>query len=767
MKWLIERQQIGYTGWNVVLVNSMSSLDFESYNLHYVAWFTLLLVGVILIFLDILLFRSFTDPVYRLLQTMQEFGKGNYDIKAKEEGIGELKNLSAHFNIMADKLQEQMEEIRRNERERQQMEKKLLQSQINPHFLFNTLNLIAGTAEIEDAVTTEKMINTLSRLFRYNLKTQTSIMPLEQEVKIMDDYMYLQQMRFGQRIKYMCDVDKECMDELVPAFVLQPLIENAIIHCYNKIVILSPKIQDAKRLRLANIQEERMVTGAIKNKVDKIWTDIWAGGITNPLTVIEQLTYLMFIRSLDEKELATEDFENMAGEKMEHIFPASAAGQSMRWSRFKDKDSREIFLTMQQRVFPAIKKMKYGRLPDFDANGELVEIADDPTRPDEGNTAFARYMDDAMFLIPTPQVLQKIITGLEDLYTHDIADLDMQGDLYEYMLGKLATAGQNGQFRTPKHIRDMIVEMVQPTPDDFICDPACGTAGFLVSSAQYLRAHYEDSMTSEQWQHFAGPMFTGFDMDRTMLRISAMNLMLHSITNPEIDYKDSVSKQNSICSKYTVCLANPPFKGTVDAESINDDLKAVTNTKKTELLFLALFLRMLKTGGRCACIVPDGVLFGSSKAHQSIRKELIENHQLRAVISMPSGVFKPYAGVSTAVLVFTKTGAGGTDKVWFYDMKADGFSLDDKRTEVKENDIPDIIARFHNLDAETDRKRTEQSFFVPKAEIAANGYDLSINKYKETEYVPVEYPSTTEILANLHELEMEITKGLAELEEMV
>ena len=510
-----------------------------------------------------------------------------------------------------------------------------------------------------------------------------------------------------------------------------------------------------------------MVTGAIKNKVDKIWTDIWAGGITNPLTVIEQLTYLMFIRSLDEKELATEEFESMAGEKMEHIFPASAAGQSMRWSRFKDKDSREIFLTMQQRVFPAIKKMKYGRLPDFDENGELVEIEDDPTRPDEGNTAFARYMDDAMFLIPTPQVLQKIITGLEDLYTHDIADLDMQGDLYEYMLLKLSSAGKNGQFRTPKQIRDMMVELVQPTPDDFICDPACGTAGFLVSSAQYLREHYEDTMTPEQWQHFAGPMFTGFDTDRTMLRISAMNLMLHSITNPEIDYKDSVSKQNSICGKYTVCLANPPFKGTVDAESINDDLKAVTNTKKTELLFLALFLRMLKTGGRCACIVPDGVLFGSSKAHQSIRKELIENHQLRAVISMPSGVFKPYAGVSTAVLVFTKTGAGGTDKVWFYDMKADGFSLDDKRTEVKENDIPDIIARFQNLDAEADRKRTEQSFFVPKEEIAANGYDLSINKYKETEYVPVEYPSTTEILADLHELEMEITKGLAELEEMV
>ena len=274
-------------------------------------------------------------------------------------------------------------------------------------------------------------------------------------------------------------------------------------------------------------------------------------------------------------------------------------------------------------------------------------------------------------------------------------------------------------------------------------------------------------MTSEQWENFAGDAFTGFDTDRTMLRISAMNLMLHSISHPEIDYKDSVSKQNQISDKFTMCLANPPFKGTVDAESINDNLKAVTNTKKTELLFLALFLRMLKKGGQCACIVPDGVLFGSSKAHNAIRKELVENHQLRAVISMPSGVFKPYAGVSTAVLVFTKTGAGGTENVWFYDMKADGFSLDDKRSEVAENDIPDIIQRFHHLDQETDRQRTEQSFFVPKQEIADNDYDLSINKYKKVEYVPVEYPSTTELMADLHELEMEITAGLAELEEML
>lgn len=508
-----------------------------------------------------------------------------------------------------------------------------------------------------------------------------------------------------------------------------------------------------------------MVTGVIRNKVDKIWTDIWAGGITNPLTVIEQLTYMMFIRALDEKELVNEEFENTVGGKVEKIFPQSASGQAMRWSKFKNNDPRDIYDIMSKRVFPAIKNMKYNRLPDFDDRGELIEIPD----KEEGgsNTAFARYMDDAMFLIPTPQVLQKIITGLDDLYEHDVTDMDIQGDLYEYMLGKLSTAGHNGQFRTPKQIIEMMVELLQPTPEDVICDPACGTAGFLVEAAEYIRKHYEDSMTSEQWENYMGPMFTGFDIDRTMLRISSMNLMLHSVSNPNVDYMDSVSKQNEIKNKFTLCLANPPFKGTVDAESINDDLKAVTNTKKTELLYVALFLRMLKKGGRCACIVPDGVLFGSSKAHKSLRKELVENHELRAVISMPSGVFKPYAGVSTAVLVFTKTGAGGTDNVWFYDMKADGLSLDDKRTPVAENDIPDIVKRFHNLEGEKERKRTEQSFFVAKEEIVKNDYDLSINKYKETEYVPVEYPSTTEIMADLHELEMDISAGLAELEDML
>ncbi len=487
-----------------------------------------------------------------------------------------------------------------------------------------------------------------------------------------------------------------------------------------------------------------MITGEIKNKIDKIWTDIWAGGLTNPITVIEQLTYLMFLRSLDEKELQNEQIEALSGENMPKIFPQDAEGQAMRWSKFKNKDSREIFDIISQKAFPFIKELS-----------------------GDNQTAFSKYMESATFMIPTPQVLQKIITGLEDLYEHDIAELDMQGDLYEYMLDKLATAGKNGQFRTPKHIRQMMVELMKPTPDDCICDPACGTAGFLVSACEYVRKNYESSMSPEQWEHFESTMITGFDTDPTMLRISAMNLMLHSITNPDIDYKDSVSKENGIDSKFDLILANPPFKGTVDAESINDNLKAVCNTKKTELLFIALFIRMLKKGGRCACIVPDGVLFGSSNAHQSLRKELVENQKLSAVISMPSGVFKPYAGVSTAVLVFTKTCAGGTDNVWFYDMKADGFSLDDKRSEIQDNDIPDIIERFHNPDKEADRERTEQSFFVPKQEIVDNGYDLSINKYKKTEYVAVEYPPTSEIMAELKELDKQIAIEMDELEKML
>ncbi|MBN7576852.1 DNA methyltransferase [Clostridium sp. 2-1] len=488
-----------------------------------------------------------------------------------------------------------------------------------------------------------------------------------------------------------------------------------------------------------------MITGEIKNKIDKIWLDIYAGGITQPLTVIEQLTYLMFIRSLDEKEMENESLELLGEEGITKIFPQTDEGQSMRWSKFKDKDSREIYDIVSSKVFPYIKAMN---------NNE--------------ESAFSRYMEDAMFLIPTPQVLQKIITGLDELYEHDIQNLDMQGDLYEYMLGKLATAGQNGQFRTPKHIRDLMVRLLEPTPDDKICDPACGTAGFLISSAEFIREKYETKMTTEQWEKFNGELFSGFDTDRTMLRLSAMNLMLHSISNPNINYADSVSKSNNIEDEYSIILANPPFTGTVDEEGIHDNLKSACNTKKTELLFLALFIRMLKVGGRCACIVPDGVMFGATKAHKALRKEIVDNQQLQAIISMPSGVFKPYAGVSTAILVFTKTNAGGTDKVWFYDMKSDGFSLDDKRNNLGDGgDISDIIERFHNLEKELDRKKIDQSFLVNKAEIEENDYDLSINRYKEIEYEKVEYDAPEEIMTRLDELALDISSKMEELRELM
>ena len=380
-------------------------------------------------------------------------------------------------------------------------------------------------------------------------------------------------------------------------------------------------------------------------------------------------------------------------------------------------------------------------------------------------------MGDAIFKIPTPLMLDKIVTALDGIYEQmaQIHDSDTRGDIYEYLLSKIATAGVNGQFRTPRHIIRMMVELMQPRPDDVICDPACGTSGFLVSAGEYLKEHHKEEIffNKQKKDHYMNHMFYGYDMDRTMLRIGAMNMMTHGIDNPFIEYRDSLSEQNTDREKYSLILVNPPFKGSLDADTVSADLLKICKTKKTELLFLALFLWMLKVGGRGAVIVPDGVLFGSSTAHKAICKELVEGNRLEAVISMPSGVFKPYAGVSTGILIFTKTGHGGTDKVWFYDMRSDGFSLDDKRTPVVENDIPDIIARFHDLKNEARRQRTEQSFFVPKTEIVENGYDLSINKYKKTEYKPVKYPPTQEIMADLHELEMQITAGLAELEGML
>lgn len=498
-----------------------------------------------------------------------------------------------------------------------------------------------------------------------------------------------------------------------------------------------------------------MLTGELRNKIDRLWETFWTGGITNPLDVVEQMTYLMFIHDLDETDNLRAKESAMLGLPYESIFTGEVrigermvAGEQLKWSRFHDFPAGKMYTVVQEQVFPFIKGLHSDK-----------------------DSAYAKYMGDAIFKIPTPLMLEKIVTAMDEIYAQmeQAHSADVRGDIYEYLLSKIATAGVNGQFRTPRHIIRMMVELTDPKADDVICDPACGTAGFLVSAGEYLKERRKEEIffSREKKEHYMNHMFYGFDMDRTMLRIGAMNMMTHGIDNPFIEYRDSLSDQNPDRDKYSLILANPPFKGSLDADIVSTDLLKLCKTKKTELLFLALFLKMLRVGGRCACIVPDGVLFGSSKAHKDIRREIVENNRLEAVISMPSGVFKPYAGVSTAVLVFTKTGHGGTDEVWFYDMKADGFSLDDKRSAVKENDIPDIVARFHAREAECERKRTEQSFLVPKQEIVDNGYDLSINKYKQVEYKPVEYPPTSEILAELKELEQEISQVLEELEGMV
>lgn len=457
-----------------------------------------------------------------------------------------------------------------------------------------------------------------------------------------------------------------------------------------------------------------MVTGELKNKVDGLWEIFWTGGLTNPLDVIEQMTYLMFIRDLDDSDNVHMKESIMLGLPYKSIFEENVTigdrkvpGNQLKWSVFHDFPAQKMYANMQENVFPFIKNL----------HGDK-------------ESAYAKYMGDAIFKVPTPVMLDKIVTAMDEIYEkmEQLRSEDVRGDIYEYLLSKLATAGVNGQFRTPRHIIKMMVEMMDPKADDLICDPACGTSGFLVESSEYLRKKKKAEVlfNAKNKEHYMNHMFHGYDMDRTMLRIGAMNMMTHGVSNPNIEYRDSLSDQNEDKEKYSLILANPPFKGSLDYDIVSADLLKVCKTKKTELLFLTLFVRMLKTGGRCACIVPDGVLFGSSKAHKDIRKAIVEEQRLEAVISMPSGVFKPYAGVSTAILIFTKTGHGGTDKVWFYDMKADGRSLDDKRSEVKENDIPDIIARFKNLEAENDRKRTDQSFFVEKQEIVDNAYDLSL-----------------------------------------
>lgn len=511
-----------------------------------------------------------------------------------------------------------------------------------------------------------------------------------------------------------------------------------------------------------------MLTGEIRNQIDRIWDQFWSGGISNPLEVIEQITYLLFMRRLDEIQELEERKAARTGKPIERvIFPKGKDGkgtpyQNLRWSKFKHFEAREMYEVVSDHVFPFLRTL----------GGD--------------ESTYAHHMKDARFTIPKASLLQTVVDLLDKI---PMEDRDTKGDLYEYMLGKIATAGQNGQFRTPRHIIRLMVEMTAPKPTDVVCDPAAGTCGFLVAVGEYLRLRNKELFADRALnKHFHSGLFHGFDFDSTMLRIGSMNMMLHGVDSPEVVYRDSLSQDHAgEEEKYTLVLANPPFAGSLDYESCSKDLQQAVKTKKTELLFLALFLRLLKPGGRAAVIVPDGVLFGSSNAHKTLREMLVEKQKLDAVISLPSGVFKPYAGVSTAILLFTKTNSGGTDHVWFYDVQADGWSLDDKRNslladeqlgcapdkklsveEHTKNNLPDVLARWQQRDkAEHRRPRTAQSFCVPKADIAANGYDLSLNRYKEVVHEDVEHVPPKKLIAELMKLEREIEQGLKELEGML
>lgn len=482
-----------------------------------------------------------------------------------------------------------------------------------------------------------------------------------------------------------------------------------------------------------------MITGDMKSKVDTLWSTFWSNGISNPLTVIEQISYLLFIKRLDDDELAREKKANRLGRPAKGL-RFGPDQQAMRWSHFKNLGDPNAMLTVvRDKAFPFIK----------DLGGTA------------GASSYAKHMKGAMFMIGSPALLTNVVDQMDSL---PMEDRDTKGDLYEYMLSKLSTAGTNGQFRTPRHIIKMMVQMLDPEPSlrETICDPACGTSGFLVVAAEHVRQTMLNN--ADLREHYNSGMFHGFDFDATMLRIGSMNMMLHGIENPDIESRDSLSEDNAgDDGTYSVVLANPPFKGSVEKSTIAKDLSRVVKTTKTELLFLVQMIRILKVGGRAAVIVPDGVLFGSSKAHQAVRKMLVEEHKLDGVVSMPSGVFKPYAGVSTAVLFFTKTGAGGTDSVWFYDMQADGLSLDDKRQVVDDNDIPDILETWKGRDSSVEGDRKAKAFFVPKKEVVDNGYDLSINRYKEIEYEEVEFESPSLIIGRLELLQTEIQQELNEL----
>ena len=489
-----------------------------------------------------------------------------------------------------------------------------------------------------------------------------------------------------------------------------------------------------------------MLNSSLKLQIDKIWETFWSGGISNPLTVIEQITYLLFIRRLDELQILQDNKARILGTPTDNpIYKADE--QNLRWNVFKDLGAEEMFEHFR----------KLDGVFDFMKNkGAAID------------SVFNRYMKGATFMIPTPRLLQLVVDLLSAV---DMNDRDTKGDVYEYLLSKIATAGTNGQFRTPRHIIRMMVEMTQPTIEDTICDPSAGSSGFLVKAAEYVLEKSPHILNDEATRkRYEGEMFLGMEFDATMIRIGAMNLLLHGIEHPKLIDVDALSEANSgFKAQASLILANPPFKGSLDAEAVDSSLSSVVKTTKTELLFLALILRGLKVGGRAAVIVPDGVLFGNSNAHKQIRKEIIDNNQLTGVVSMPSGVFKPYAGVSTAILFFTKTGAGGTDKVWFYDMKADGLSLDDKRQTITENNIPDIVSRWHsrNTTIEQNRSRIEQSFSVPLDEIQENNYDLSINRYKEVVHEQKTYEKPEAIINQISVLDEERAVLMADLKTML
>lgn len=512
-----------------------------------------------------------------------------------------------------------------------------------------------------------------------------------------------------------------------------------------------------------------MITGHIKNQIDKLWETFWTGGIANPLTVIEQITFLLFIKRMDDLQIAKEKKASRLGKPIES--PIYSEDESiLRWSTFRQMgDPDEIFkiFTIPQETTPG--------MDDDDKQTAFSKML----TMGEAQGSFARFMKGATFLIPKSRILESAIAQID---TIDTADQDTKGDIYEYLLSKIATAGTMGQFRTPRHIIRMMVDMMQPTPEDVICDPSAGSMGFLVASIDYLREHHSKAFFDQDFQRFfREDMIHGIEIDPSMVRIGAMNLMLHGLESPNLVQNDSLSEAvGHIHDKYSLVLANPPFKGSVDHDAVDKSISNVVKTKKSELLFLIMMLRTMTIGGRAAVIVPDGVLFGSSKAHKAIRKEVIENHQLQAIISMPSGVFKPYAGVSTAVMIFTKTTTGGTDQVWFYDMQADGYSLDDKRNQLgttddngvliqshEDNNLPDIITRWEAIDKEDGRLRTDQSFLVPVAEIRENDYDLSINRYKEIIYEKVEYDKPEVILERIKKMDQEREVLIEQLQAML